>query len=156
MRAERVRVRIPAGVANGSKVRVAGYGHYGPQGGPPGDLFLEVHVAPHAFFQREGHHLKVQVPITVVEAALGAKIRVPAVDGPVTIRIPAGTRSGQIFRVSGKGGYLPHGGRGDLYVEVQIVPPEIRDQTVRKLLRDLERYYPRDPRAGMLRAAHES
>jgi len=152
-RSERVKVRIPPGVENGQKVRIPGYGNHGRNGGPPGDLYLEIQVQPHPIFRREGYNIRIQVPVTVVEAALGARIRVPTIDGPVTIRIPPGTRSGQILRVAGKGVYLPHGGRGDQFVEIQIIPPQVRDQRSRELLKQCERLYPEDIRAELMRYA---
>lgn len=150
-RSERVRVRIPPGVESGQKVRVPGYGNHGRNGGPPGDLYLEIQVQPHPIFRREGYNIRIQVPVTVVEAALGARIQVPTIDGPVTIRIPPGTRSGQVLRVAGKGVYLPHGGRGDLYVEIHIVPPVARDQRAKELLKQCETLYPEDVRAELMR-----
>lgn len=151
LRNERVRVRIPPGVDNGSRVRIPGYGHEGPFGGPSGDLYIDIHVTPHPFFQRDGHNLRIQVPITVSEAALGAKIQVPTIDGPVTIRIPPGTQSGQIFRVPARGAYLPRRGRGDMFVEVFIVPPKVIDQKARQLLQELDRLYSENPRDPLFR-----
>src|SRR5262249_61706311 len=98
----------------GSKVRVAGKGYAGINGGPPGDLFLMVNVAEHPVFKREGDNIRLEVPITVAEAALGAKIEVPTVDGSSNMKIPPGTQSGQVFRLRDKGMPSLRGGtRGD-------------------------------------------
>ncbi|GBC85567.1 Chaperone protein DnaJ [bacterium HR11] len=150
-RTERVRVRIPAGVENGARLRVAGYGHDGEGGGPPGDLYLVVQVQPHPVFRREGHDIYVTVPITVPEAVLGARIEVPTVDGVVTMRVPPGTQSGQVFRIPGKGVPIPGDGRGDQYVEVRVVVPEVQDERSRQLFRELEHLYREDPRKELLR-----
>jgi molecular chaperone DnaJ len=150
-RTERVRVRIPAGVENGARLRVAGYGHDGEGGGPPGDLYLVVQVQPHPVFRREGHDIYVTVPITVPEAVLGARIEVPTVDGVVTMRVPPGTQSGQVFRIPGKGVPIPGDGRGDQYVEVRVVVPEVQDERSRQLFREIEHLYRGDPRKELLR-----
>jgi len=147
---ELVRVRIPAGVDTGSKVRVPEKGQAGPNGGPPGDLFITIEVAPHPLFRREGAHLTVKVPITVPEATLGARIEVPTLDGPATIKIPPGTKSGQRFRLREKGVPVPGGrSRGDAFVEVAIVPPPFADQRVRDLMKELEPLYGENPRSGL-------
>ncbi|MBM3293609.1 MAG: molecular chaperone DnaJ [Candidatus Aminicenantes bacterium] len=146
---EVVNVRIPAGVDTGSKVRVPAKGHSGPNGGPPGDLYITIEVAAHPVFRREGTSLHVKVPITVPEATLGAKIEVPTMDGPSTIRIPPGTRSGQRFRLREKGVSLAGGkARGDAFVEVSIVPPPFADERVRALMKDLEKLYGGNPRSA--------
>ncbi len=150
-RNDRIRVRIPPGVENGARVRVPGYGNDGMNGGPPGDLYLVVHVQPHPFFKRDGNDIRVTLPITVDEAAFGAEIDVPTIDGPVKIRIPKGTQSGQVFRLPGKGVYLPHGGRGDEYVEVRIVLPKVKNREVERLIRELSRFYSENPRDTLLR-----
>jgi DnaJ-class molecular chaperone len=118
-----VRVRIPAGVADGRVIRVPGKGGASPDGGPAGDLYLTVRLAPHAVFGRSGRDLTVTVPVTFPEAALGADVDVPTIDGrKVGVRIPAGTSSGRVLRVRGRG--VPdQEGRGDLLVTVQIVVP---------------------------------
>jgi molecular chaperone DnaJ len=145
-----INVRIPAGVDDGSKVRVPGRGNAGRNGGPPGDLYIEIKVQPHALFRREGADISVRVPITVPEATLGAKIEVPTLWGPTTIRIPPGTRSGQKFRIREQGAPLSRGkGRGDQYAEVYIVPPPFEDQRVREMMKELERLSGPNPRDGM-------
>ncbi len=137
-RGERLQVQIPAGVDTGSRVRLAGKGHPGVLGGPPGDLFIQIQVDPHPIFSRTGDQILCTLPISFSEAALGSRIEVPTSDGPSTIRIPPGTQSGQRFRLRGKGApSLRSGVRGDQIVEVKVVTPEIRDEKVRSLLREL-------------------
>ncbi|MDD8026961.1 MAG: molecular chaperone DnaJ [Acidobacteriota bacterium] len=149
---ETINVRIPAGVDSGSKVRIAEKGNAGRVGGPPGDLFITIDVAPHPLYKRDGINLTIKVPITVPEATLGAKVEVPTLDGPATIRIPPGTRSGQRFRIRDRGVTLPGGRkRGDEFVEVAIIPPPFNDQRVRELMKELEKIGGPDPRADMRR-----
>jgi len=147
---ELITVRIPAGVDNGSRVRIAGKGNAGRHGGPPGDLFITIQVDPHPYFRREGPNIHVRVPITVPEATLGAKIEVPTVDGQATIRIPPGTKSGQKFRLRNKGAPLPgKKSRGDEFVEVYIVPPPFEDVRVREIMEELRRIAPQSPRSDL-------
>jgi len=137
-RSETITIHLPAGVDNGSQLRVPGKGRAGRHGGPPGDLFIVTQVAPHPFFRRIGDNIHCTVPITVTEAALGARIEVPTIDGRASVRIPPGTESGQKFRLRGKGAPLMRGsGRGDEYVEVHIVTPRAADEKSRQLLREL-------------------
>jgi molecular chaperone DnaJ len=146
-RTETIDVRIPAGVASGSLVRVAGKGNSGTMGAPAGDLYLRVEVKRHPVFEREGDDLFVKVPVTVSEATLGAKIEVPTIDGRSLVRIPPGTNSGQRLRLREKG--VPSartGERGDQYVEVQVVVPRPADERVRTLMKELESLAPEDPR----------
>ncbi|MEJ2068312.1 MAG: DnaJ C-terminal domain-containing protein, partial [Deltaproteobacteria bacterium] len=113
---EHLNVTIPPGVNNGSKVRLKGKGHPGTNGGPPGDLFIITKVKPHPYFRREGDDILVDVPITITEAALGAQVTIPTVDGPTRLTIPQGIQGGQKLRLKGKG--VPHlkgSGRGDMY-----------------------------------------
>jgi molecular chaperone DnaJ len=129
MRPQDVKVRIPAGVADGQRVRVKGRGAPGHHGGPPGDLYVNVHVAPHPLFGRRGDDLTLRLPVTFSEATLGAEVRVPTLDGPVTLRIPPGTPSGKVLRVRGRGMPRPGGGTGDLLVTVDVqVPPTLTDE----------------------------
>jgi molecular chaperone DnaJ len=145
-----ISVRIPAGVDNGSKVRVPGRGNAGRNGGPPGDLYIVIEVAPHAFFRREGADISVRVPISVPEATLGAKIEVPTLWGPTTIRIPPGTKSGQKFRIKEQGAPVPgRKGRGDEYAEVTIVPPPFDNERVREIMKELETLSGPNPRQGL-------
>jgi molecular chaperone DnaJ len=131
-----IHARIPAGVRDGATVRLAGKGEPGTGGGPAGDLFVRVHVTPHELFVRRDDDLLITVPITFAEAALGSRITVPTLDEPVTLKIPAGTGSGQTFRVRGRGVARPDGGRGDLLVTVEVVVPRRLTKTQRKLLED--------------------
>jgi molecular chaperone DnaJ len=145
---ERINVKIPPGVETGSKIRVAGKGEAGRKGGPPGDLYIVTKVRPHPVFERKGDNLYVELPITVTEAALGASIEVQTLAGPVMMKVPPGTQSGQSFRLSGKG--MPHlkgEGRGDEFVRVKIVLPRNLDEHSQQLLRDFERLNPYNPRA---------
>jgi len=142
-----ISVRIPAGVDHGSRVRVPGRGNAGRNGGPPGDLYIVIEVAPHPFFRREGADISVRVPITVPEATLGAKVEVPTLWGKTTIRIPPGTKSGQKFRIKDQG--APQAGRkarGDEFAEVYIVPPPFEDERVREMMKELERISGPNPR----------
>lgn len=140
-------VQIPAGVGDGSQVRLPGCGNAGRRGGPPGDFVLGVEVEPHARFRREGEDLLSVVPVSMTEAALGAHVEVPTPDGPVTIEVPAGTQHGQRFRLRKRGvPRLGEKGRGDLFAEVQIVVPAVTDDRSRELLREFERLNPQPPR----------
>jgi molecular chaperone DnaJ len=123
-------VRIPAGVKDGQRIRLKGKGGKGENGGPNGDLFLVVHVEAHQLFGRKGDHLTITVPVAFDEAALGAQIQVPTLDGPpVRLKIPAGTPNGRTFRAGGKGAVTSAGGRGDLLVTVEVqVPAELSDE----------------------------
>ena len=154
-RAETIDVRIPAGVQSGSRVRVPGHGNAGTHGAPPGDLYFIIEVKPHPFFERHGDDLYEKVPITVSEAALGAKIEVPTLDGRSLLRVPPGTNCGQKLRLREKGvpSVRQPGKRGDLYVELQVVVPKPVDERVRNLLRDLARLEPEDPRHDLFARA---
>jgi molecular chaperone DnaJ len=127
-RERQVKVRIPAGVADGQRIKVKGRGEAGRNGGPAGDLYVTVEVAAHPLFGRRGVDLTLVVPVTFAEATLGAEIRVPSLDQPVTLRLPPGTSSGKTFRVRGRG--LHHASKhGDLLVTVEIVvPSELNDE----------------------------
>jgi molecular chaperone DnaJ len=143
MRTEWLDVLIPAGVHDGSRVRVPGAGNAGRRGGPPGDFVLVVEVEPHPFYRRDGEDLYSEVPVTIVEAALGAHVEVPTPDGPVTIEIPAGTQSGQAFRLRKRGlPRLGEKGRGDLYVQARVFVPAVSDDSSRELLREFDRRNP--------------
>lgn len=145
-----ITVRIPAGVDNGSKVRVPGRGNAGRNGGPPGDLYIVIEVAPHAFFRREGSSISVRVPVTVPEATLGAKIEVPTLWGKTTIRIPPGTKSGQKFRIREQGAPVAgRRGRGDEFAEVYIVPPPFDNERIREMMKELEALSGPNPRQSM-------
>ncbi|HYU22782.1 MAG TPA: molecular chaperone DnaJ [Candidatus Dormibacteraeota bacterium] len=153
-RAETIDVRIPAGVANGGRVRVPGKGNSGTMGAPSGDLYLRVVVRWHEFFERRGNDLYTKIPVTVSEATLGAKIEVPTIDGRSIVRIPPGTNSGNTLRLKEKG--VPsarNGTRGDQYVEIQVLVPLPTDERVRNLMKELERVAPADPRKDLFAKA---
>jgi len=140
-------VDIPPGAGDGSRVRLLGLGNVGRREGPPGDLTLVVEVEPHPLFRREGDDLHAVVPVTMAEAAMGAHIEVTTPDGKVPIEIPAGTQSGQRFRLRKRGAPRLGGkGRGDLYVEALVVVPTVTDERGRSLLRELSQIYPENPR----------
>lgn len=142
-RRETLKIHIPAGVDSGSRVRVAGKGRAGRNGGANGDLHIVTQVATHPFFRRIGDNIHCAVPVTMTEAALGARIKVPTVDGWASVKIPPGTEGGQKFRLRGKGAPLLRGsGRGDQYVEVHVVTPRANDERSRQLLRELGALHP--------------
>ncbi len=148
---EQVKVRIPAGVDTGSRVRVPKKGHAGRLGGEPGDLYIITNVSNHKYFTRKGDNIYVTVPITIPEAVLGAKIEVPTIEGKAQLRIPPGTQSGQRFRLRGRG--VPSlrnpNLRGDQYVEVQIKLPKVISEETKELLRQFEKLNPENPRKEM-------
>jgi molecular chaperone DnaJ len=149
-RTESVEVRIPPGARTGSRLRVPGKGNAGTMGAPPGDLYITTKVEDHAFFHRDGDQIEIRVPVTVWEAALGAKIEVPTIDGRTLLKIPQGTVNGQKFRLREKGVLNSRTNqRGDQIVEVSIVAPDPRDERTRELLRELAKLHPEDPRADL-------
>jgi DnaJ-class molecular chaperone len=145
-----VRARIPAGVADGNKVRLRGQGAPGSGGGPAGDIVLTVHVAPHEFFRREGDDLHVELPITLGEAFRGAKVRVPTLEGDVQLRVPPRTQGGAKLRLRGKGAPARGGARGDLYAHVQIRLPEGALPDVEGAIDALEAGYVDDVRGKLV------
>ena len=123
-RTSAIKLRIPAGVDTGSRLRSAGNGEAGWRGGPPGDLYVILHVRPHEFFQRDGDDLLCEVPVSFVQAALGTEIEVPTLEGKSPIRIPAGTQPGNMFRLKGKGIKNVQGyGHGDLHIRINVEVP---------------------------------
>jgi len=141
---EWLEVSVPAGVGDGSQVRLPGAGNAGRRGGPPGDFLLTVEVEAHAVFRREGDDLHCVVPVGMVEAAMGGHVEVATPEGTVTIEVPAGTQNGQRFRLRKRGVPRPgEGGRGDLWVEVRVVIPAATDDRARALLRELAEVLPR-------------
>lgn len=136
VRSEAVAAHVPAGVADGMTLRIPGMGHAGRHGGAYGDLYVTVHVAPHAFFRRQGDDLVCALPVAVHEAALGARIDAPSLDGTLQLRIPEGTQGGQRLRVPGRGMPALSGGRGDLLYEVQLVLPAALDERSKALMRE--------------------
>ncbi|MFQ5789092.1 MAG: DnaJ C-terminal domain-containing protein [Acidobacteriota bacterium] len=147
---EQLEVKIPAGVQDGSRLRVAGKGEPGLNQGPRGDLFLEIKIRPHRLFRREGDNLYVDVPITVVEAALGAEIEVPTLSGKARIKVPPGSQSGRTLRLRGKGvPRLKGAGNGDLHVRLQVVTPTSLTKRERELLKELSGLSAENPRAHL-------
>jgi molecular chaperone DnaJ len=146
-RVRSVKVRIPAGVEDGQRIRVKGRGGPGRANGPAGDLYVVVHVDPHRLFGRRGKNLTLTVPVTYPEAALGTTITVPTLEEPVTLRVPAGTPTGQTFRVKGRG--VPSGGRrgtGDLLVTVEVTVPKELNEEQRAAVEELGRVSDAAPR----------
>jgi molecular chaperone DnaJ len=151
-RTESITIAIPAGLADGARIRIPGKGHVGRNGGEPGDLYITVTVRAHPLFERDGDDLHLRVPLAVHEAALGAKIDVPSPDGPARVRVPPGTQSGQRFRVRERGMPSPRDGRrGDLIVEVQLVLPRLLDERSKELLREFGRINGEDVRADLVK-----
>jgi molecular chaperone DnaJ len=131
-------VKIPAGVETGSRLRITGEGEAGAQGGSSGDLYVVIHVAEHQDFERQGSNLYSSVPVTFAQAALGSNVNVKTLDGQHDLKIPAGTQTGTVFRVKGKGMPMLGGrGRGDLFVSVTVVTPTTLTREQRKLLEQL-------------------
>jgi molecular chaperone DnaJ len=145
-----IKVKIPKGVANGARIRVRGHGGPGRSGAPAGDLYVTVKVAEHPVFGRRGSNLTLHVPITFVEAALGAEIDVPTLDGKVRLRIPAGTQSDKTFRVRDHGVGDAKGNRGDLLVTVEVLVPEQLSEEGKELLQQFRLQNPHDnPRSHL-------
>jgi len=149
-KSETVEVRIPPGAQAGSRLRVPGKGNAGTMGGASGDLYITVRVEPHPFFRREGDDILIQVPVTVSEAGLGAKIEVPTIDGRALLKVPQGTQNLQKFRLREKGVMNTRKNkRGDEIVEVVIQAPRVQDERTKELLRELSQVNPEDPRQAM-------
>ncbi len=148
---ETVKVRIPAGVDTGSRVRIPAKGEGGRLGAPPGDLFIITNVGRHQYFTRKGDNIYVTVPITVPEAALGAKIEVPTVTGKAQLRIPPGTQSGQKFRLRRRGApsLRDPNVHGDQFVETQVVLPKVISEETKELLRKYSQMNDENPRVVM-------
>jgi molecular chaperone DnaJ len=150
-----IQTRIPAGVADGQRIKIPGKGAPGERGGPAGDLYVRVHVQPHQVFGRSGDNLTVTVPVTFAELALGAEVKVPAHRGaPVTVRIPAGTPNGRTFRVQGRGVRRKDGTTGSLLVTVEVMVPKDLNGKARSAIEDLrEATAGQDPREELLERA---
>lgn len=145
---EAVDVRIPPGTRTSSRLRVPAKGSAGAMGGPAGDLYITVRVEEHPFFHRDGDDIIIKMPVTVTEAALGAKIEVPTIDGRALLKIPQGTQNGQRFRLREKGVLNARTNvRGDQITEVLLTAPKAQDERTRELLRELAALHPEDPRA---------
>lgn len=142
-------VKIPPGIEEGKKLRLAGQGEPGDRGAPAGDLILTVHVEPHPFFQRRQKNLHLRVPVTLGEAAAGAAIDIPTPKGTVALHVPPGTSSGAKLRVRGYGIASQSGSAGDLIAEIQIVLPKNLDAAAREMLTQIDQRYPQNPRANL-------
>lgn len=148
---EPLEVRIKSGTRDGQRIRLAGKGNAGLRGGTPGDLYIIIKIEQHPVFRREGDDIYVTVPISISEAALGAKTEVPTIDGRAQLKVPPGTQSGQKLRMREKGvpSATKEGTRGDEIVEVKIVVPQVRDERSKELLREFSKLNPEDPRAEL-------
>jgi molecular chaperone DnaJ len=150
MGTERIRVVIPPGVKEGSKVRVAGKGEPGIMGGSPGDLYLIIHVQPHPILKREGDDLYMEVPVTVREAMAGGSITIPTIDGEVKVKVPPRSQSGQTLKLKGKGALDPKTKkRGDLMVKLIVKVPKTDNSEILEAAEKMDRYYAEDLRAGV-------
>ena len=140
MREKTIEIKIPPGVDNGSKLRVAGEGEAGTRGGPPGDLYVFIHVLPHDLFRRQGNHIHCEVPISFIDAALGNEIDVPTIDGRTKLRIPEGTQPETQFTLRGKGIPNVRGfGKGDLIVKVKVEVPRKLNSKQKNILQEFAR-----------------
>ncbi len=148
---EPLEVRIKAGTRDGQRIRIAGKGNAGFQGGAPGDLYVIIRTGDHPVFHRDGDDIYLTVPVTATEAALGAKVEVPTIDGRTLLKIPPGTQSGQKLRLRDKGvpSATKEGTRGDEIVEVKLTVPLPKDEKTKELLRELAKLNPEDPRAEL-------
>ena len=143
-----VEFKIPPGIQDGKQIRLRGQGMPSPGGGPPGDVLITVSIAPHPLFKVDGQNLRLDLPITLYEAVLGAKVRVPTLDGAVELSVPPNTSSGRVFRLKGKG--LPgKPDAGDLYVTIRIELPDGKDSELEELMKKWRDQKPHDPRSGM-------
>ena len=151
MRSRTLNVKIPAGVRDGATIRLKGKGAPGRNGGPAGDLLVKTHVATHPIFKRKGDDLTVRLPVTFTEAALGAQVDVPTLNGAVKLKVPAGTKSGKTFRVRGRGVVRPRGRKGDLLATIEVVVPTKLSRDAKKALQDFHDQFEADdnPRAHL-------
>ncbi len=148
---EQLEFRIKAGTRDGQRIRLAGKGNAGTNGGSAGDLFLIIKAGTHPVFTRSGDDIYVTVPVSISEAALGAKIEVPTIDGRTQLKIPPGTQTGQKLRLREKGvpSAAREGARGDQIVEVKVVVPKVQDERSKEILRELAKLNPEDPREDL-------
>lgn len=147
---ERIRVKIPPGVQEGARIRVAGKGEPGRNGGSPGDLYLRIRVSPHPLLTRKGDDLYLDVPVTVLEALGGGQARIPTVDGEVNVKIPPGSQNGQILRLKGRGAVnMKTKKRGDFMVRLSVVVPSSREEEAVEAARKLDSFYREDVRKGI-------
>ena len=151
---KKLSVKVPAGVDDGDRIRLAGEGEAGRNGGPPGDLYVEIRISPHKIFEREGPDLSCEVPVSIATAALGGDVEMPTLDGHVALKVPAGTQSGKVFRLRGKGVTTvrePH--KGDLFVRVVVETPVNLTDEQQRLLKNFDELVTKggdkhSPRAG--------
>ena len=147
---KRIKVRIPAGVTDGSRIKFKGKGEPGAGGGPPGELYVVTKVAKHPYFGRKNGNITIELPVTFSEAALGTEVMVPTIDGRVKLKVPAGTQSGRTFRLKGKGAPKLKGkGNGDMLVKVKVVVPQKLTKDEKDLIKGLGEIEPKDIRAYM-------
>lgn len=150
-RTETIEFRIKAGTRDGQRIRLAGRGNAGTNGGAAGDLYLIIRAGQHSVFTRDGDDILITVPVTVTEAALGSKIEVPTIDGRTQLKIPPWTQSGQKLRMRERGvpSATHEGARGDQIVTVEIMVPQVRDERSKEILREFAKLNPDDPRQSM-------
>jgi molecular chaperone DnaJ len=150
-RTEQIEFRIKPGTRDGQRIRLAGKGNAGANGGQPGDLYLIIKMGTHPVFTRTGDDIYVTIPVTVAEATLGSKIEVPTIDGRTQLKIPPGTQSGQKLRMRERGvaSAATPGKTGDQIVTVEIVVPKVQDERSKEILRELAKLNPEDPRESM-------
>ena len=150
-RTKRYTVKIPAGVKAGTRIRLKGKGEAGTTGGPPGDLYVVTRVAPSTLYERRGADLVVNVPITYAEAALGASVEVPTPEGPVSLKVPAGSEDGKLLRIRGRGApKLTGSGHGDVLARVRVSVPKKLTKRERELLEELQKVSGENPREGLV------
>ena len=140
--------RIPRGATDGQRLRLPGKGGPGMNGGPPGDLYLQIALQPHALYRVHGHDLEIDLPLTPWEAALGAEVEIPTMEGPVKLKIPPGSKAGQKLRLAGRGLPRPGGGAGDLYAVLSIAVPGTLTEREKQLYEELRQSSRFNPRAG--------
>jgi molecular chaperone DnaJ len=148
-RSRTFQVKIPAGVKNGARIKLAGRGEPGPAGGQAGDLYVRVNVASHDLFGRTGDNLTLTLPVSFPEAALGANVQVPTLNGPVTLKVPSGTPSGKTFRIKGRGAPKAKGGHGDLLVTTEVHVPGRLSKDQKHLLQQLQDAQKESPRRSL-------
>jgi molecular chaperone DnaJ len=149
---KRYQVKIKPGVSDGTRIRLAGKGEPGRNGGPAGDLYVVTRVAPSPLYERRGADLVLEVPVTYPEAALGATVEVPTPDGPVSLKVPAGSHDGKLLRLKGRGApKLNGGGKGDLLARVRVTVPKKLTKAERQALEDLQKVSRENPREAAFR-----
>jgi curved DNA-binding protein len=142
-------VKIPAGVVTGKRIRLPGQGAPGSRGGKAGDLYLEVRIRPHHLYKVDGKHVYLDLPIAPWEAALGAKVQVPTLGGPVDLNVPKNARSGQKLRLKGRGIPVPGESPGDQFVVLQVVAPAAETTAQREVYESMARAFPFNPRSHL-------